>query len=184
MEKTIVLSEVRRRDRAVTDEEWLEAYLEGAEMGTLAFEAGNELHLQLNTFAYDRPARALYFHAARTGQIGTAMAHGPFCASFVTGESGRYLPATEAAKFSVEYQSVVVRGQLTLVQGEAARPPLSLLLEKYFPHLRQGVDYQTITAEELHRTAVYRLDVEAWSGKRKAEAADFPGAFRYAERQR
>jgi hypothetical protein len=30
-------------------------------------------------------------------------------------------------------------------------------------------------------TAVFRLDIEEWSGKRKAVSAEFPGAFLWGE---
>jgi len=55
------------------------------------------------------------------------------------------------------------------------------LLKKYAPHLAYGEDYRAITPEELKRTAVYRVDIEAWSGKKKEVAPDFPGAFFYAD---
>jgi nitroimidazol reductase NimA-like FMN-containing flavoprotein (pyridoxamine 5'-phosphate oxidase superfamily) len=41
------------------------------------------------------------------------------------------------------------------------------LLDKYFPDLKPGVDYRPITPEELDETAVFAVDIEAWSGKRK-----------------
>ena len=31
--------------------------------------------------------------------------------------------------------------------------------------------------------AVYRIDIEAWSGKKKEVAPDFPGAYRYEDHQ-
>ncbi len=52
-----------------------------------------------------------------------------------------------------------------------------MLLDKYAPHLTPGVDYRPTTDGELKRTAVYRIDVETWSGKQKEVTEDFPGAF-------
>jgi nitroimidazol reductase NimA-like FMN-containing flavoprotein (pyridoxamine 5'-phosphate oxidase superfamily) len=60
--------------------------------------------------------------------------------------------------------------------GEAARG-LRLLLERCAPHLRYGEDYRAVTEDELKRTAVYRVDIEAWSGKQKEAPEDFPGAY-------
>ena len=40
--------------------------------------------------------------------------------------------------------------------------------------------YRPSTDEELRRTAVYRIDIETWSGKQKEVAEDFPGAFTLA----
>ena len=33
--------------------------------------------------------------------------------------------------------------------------------------------------EEMKRTATYRIDIEAWSGKQKEESPDFPGAYEF-----
>jgi nitroimidazol reductase NimA-like FMN-containing flavoprotein (pyridoxamine 5'-phosphate oxidase superfamily) len=95
---------------------------------------------------------------------------------------GRLLPAARAKEFSVEYAGVVVFGRCEIVADEAeARHGLQLLLDKYFPHLRPGPDYRPITAEELAVTTVYRVRIDAWSGKQKVAPDDFPGAFHYGE---
>jgi uncharacterized protein len=74
----------------------------------------------------------------------------------------------------------VVFGQAALVEDEAeAYYGLQLLLDKYFPHLHPGEDYQAIQPAELARTSVFRIRIEAWSGKQKQAPADFPGAFWY-----
>jgi hypothetical protein len=90
------------------------------------------------------------------------------------------LPADEALEFSVEYAGVTVFGLACIVDDPVeAEYGLQALLDKYAPHLRPGRDYRPITPEELARTSVYRIDIEAWSGKRGRAAEDFPGAFRY-----
>ena len=93
---------------------------------------------------------------------------------------GRLLPADEALEFSVEYEGVTVFGRACIVgDPKEAEHGLQLLLDKYAPHLRPGRDYRPITAAELKRTAVYRVDITEWVGKKKAVGADFPGAFFY-----
>ena len=37
----------------------------------------------------------------------------------------------------------------------------------------------TITEQELSRTAVYRIDIDHWTGKKEEVAAGFPGAFMF-----
>ena len=56
---------------------------------------------------------------------------------------------------------------------------LQMLLDRYFPQYRPERDYRPIQREELARTAVYRIEIQSWSGKRKQVADDFPGAFTY-----
>jgi nitroimidazol reductase NimA-like FMN-containing flavoprotein (pyridoxamine 5'-phosphate oxidase superfamily) len=91
---------------------------------------------------------------------------------------GRLLPADKAMGFGVEYAGVVAFGRAAIVTDVAeAKRGLQLLLNKYFPHLRPGEDYTRATDDELKVTAVYRIEIESWSGKEARADADFPGAF-------
>jgi nitroimidazol reductase NimA-like FMN-containing flavoprotein (pyridoxamine 5'-phosphate oxidase superfamily) len=75
---------------------------------------------------------------------------------------------------------VTVFGHAQILEdSNEARRALQQLLDKYFTHLQPGRDYRTITDDELARTTVYRIDIDDWSGKRKAVGEDFPGAFWY-----
>jgi nitroimidazol reductase NimA-like FMN-containing flavoprotein (pyridoxamine 5'-phosphate oxidase superfamily) len=95
---------------------------------------------------------------------------------------GRLLPADEALEVGIEYAGVVVFGRVTIVDDQAeATHGLQLLLDKYFPHLKSGTDYKPIDPDALKITAVFRIDIESWSGKEKRVADDFPGAFYYGE---
>jgi len=95
---------------------------------------------------------------------------------------GRLLPATTAMEFGVEYESVVVFGQVIILENPVeARHALQRLLDKYFPHLRPGVDYRPIIEEELNITSVYRLDIDGWSGKVDKAEPEFPGAFFFGQ---
>jgi len=71
-------------------------------------------------------------------------------------------------EFSNEFASVVVFGQARLVEDEdEKRRALQALLDKYFPDLQPGRDYRPMTEAELNATAVYAIEIEAWSGKQK-----------------
>jgi hypothetical protein len=118
-------------------------------------------------------------HTARVGRTaGNLASETKIC--FTVFEMGRLLPADEALEFSVEYSGVTVFGTaVTITDPVEAKHGLQLLLDKYAPHLRPDEHYRGITPEELKRTAVYRLNIHEWSGKKKEVAADFPGAFFY-----
>ncbi|MCL5996780.1 MAG: pyridoxamine 5'-phosphate oxidase family protein [Chloroflexi bacterium] len=174
------LTDVRRKDRQVSGEKWISAMLRECATATLATVAGEQPFSHVNLFAFDEEAHAIYVHTARTGRTRSNIeADGRVC--FSVHEMGRLLPADTALEMSVEYASVIVYGRAYVVTDPVeARHGLQLLLDKYFVHLRSGQHYRPITDEELARTAVYRIDIEQWSGKRKQVAADFPGAFTYA----
>ena len=179
--KAIPFSPVKRKDRSVEDEAWIRALLRRAAVGTLATVSDGQPFLNTNLFIFDETQDVIYMHTARTGRTRTNI-DGDEHVCFSVSEIGRLLPADTSLDMSVEYASVVVHGCAQVVADETeAKRALQLLLEKYFAHLEYGKDYRAIQPEELARTAVYRIEIEEWSGKRKQVADDFPGAFRYGE---
>lgn len=169
---------VRRADRAIKDEAWIESFLLRAPVGVLATVHEGQPFLNSNLFIYAPQRRAIYMHTARVGRTRANIEQAEkVCFSIF--EMGRLLPAATALEFSVEYAGVVVFGEAALIGGEEAREALQWLLDKYAPHLRPERDYRPVTDEELDRTAVYRIAITGWSGKQKAVSADFPGAFTY-----
>lgn len=170
----------RRRDRARGDD-WVRAFLARAVWGTLAVPSTEgPPHVNTNLFVLAEDPERLYLHTARVGALADLVAAAGergVPASFTAAAFGRLLPADTALAFSIEYAAVVVRGRLRMVSDDAeAVDALHLLLRRYAPHLERGRDYAAVTPQELKRTAVYRLDVEEWSGKQKA-AGEHAGAF-------
>jgi len=147
--------------------------------GVLALSTGDQPFTNTNLFAYDEATNAIYFHTAAQGRTSeTIKVNDRAC--FTTSEMERLLPADEASEFSVEYASVMVFGRVKLLTEDDQRIyGLQLLMDKYFPHLRPGVDYPWIDAEGMQGTAVYKFVIESWSGKQKQASPDFPGAFYY-----
>jgi hypothetical protein len=161
-----LINRVRRRDRAVEDDDWIRAFLRDARYGVVATESDGQPFINPLLFVYDEETNALYFHTGRAGRIfANIAANARVC--FNTCRMGDLIADTEACRFDVAYDSVIVFGKATvLAHAEQATRALRLLLAKYFPDLRYGEDYAPIAPEQLARTAVYRLEIEAWSGKR------------------
>lgn len=172
---------MRRRDRTM-DDHWIRSFLSEAPFGVLAAVADGRPLATPRTFVFDEAAHAVYVHGAVEGQTPrTIEANG--CVCFVASEMGRLLPAKDAAEFSTEFASVVVNGRAIIVSDPAeAREALQKLLDKYFPHLRPGKDYNRISEANLEHTTVYRIEIEHWSGKQNKKAEDFPGAFPFRKR--
>lgn len=175
------LSRITRHDRAINDEGWIIDFLNKAGMAVLATAVADQPFASTLLFALDSQHRAIYIHTARRGRVWENIQRSPRVC-LTTARMGRLLPADTALNFSVEYESVVVFGTAHLVDEPAeAEYGLQLLLDKYFPHLRPGQDYRPITTGEREGTALYRVDVEEWSAKRKSVPDDFPGAFRWEQ---
>ena len=173
---------IRRRDRAA-DDAWIVAFLAHAPIGVLALPTVDRQppHVNSNLFVYDADEHALLFHTSRVGAMREVVTGGaPLQASFHAYTMGRLLPDVRALEFSVEYESVTAQGPVTVMdEPQAAEAALQRIMDKYAPHLQPHEDYETATAADLKRTSVYRLQIERWSGKCKAVAEDFPGAYLY-----
>jgi uncharacterized protein len=170
---------VRRKDRAVEDDAWIVHFLMRAPMAQLATVHDGQPFINSNLFAYDEAAHAVYMHTAPVGRTRSNVeADERACLSL--SEMGRLLPSHEALTMSVEYEGVAIFGRARVLSDDLEREHgLRMILDKYFPHLAYGDDYRAITHDELARTTVYRIDIDAWSGKRKRVDDDFAGAFRY-----
>lgn len=158
---------VRRRDRAVEDDEWIREFLERSPYGVVATERDHQPFMNPVVYAYDADTHSIYFHTSRHGQIFANIEQNSrvcFCAS----EVGEFVPATSASGLGVEYQSVVVFGRACVIDDDAeAERALRMLIEKHFSGPRFGAECMPISTETVRQTAVYRFQVESWSGKRR-----------------
>jgi nitroimidazol reductase NimA-like FMN-containing flavoprotein (pyridoxamine 5'-phosphate oxidase superfamily) len=133
----------RRKDRAVTNEVWMKQLLRSAKTGVLAIVDGDIPYQNPNLFVYDETEHAVYLH--RMGPI---------------------LPAARAFGFSAEYDSLIVTGGISQVQGEGQKTEiLRAFMHKYAPELEYDVDYEGVRPKDLPLTAVNQLKVDAWMGK-------------------
>jgi nitroimidazol reductase NimA-like FMN-containing flavoprotein (pyridoxamine 5'-phosphate oxidase superfamily) len=123
-------------------------------------------------------------HSARAGRTASNV-EGDEAICFTVTEMGRLLPAPRAFNMSVEYNGVVVFGRARIIDGEPGkRAALDLLVRKYFPHLNPESDYALPDQNELNLTAVYRIQIDEWSGKRKKVEDEYPNAFLHGDHGR
>jgi nitroimidazol reductase NimA-like FMN-containing flavoprotein (pyridoxamine 5'-phosphate oxidase superfamily) len=159
------LTAIRREDRAITDDAEIAELLRQADVCRIATSVNDQPFISANTFWYD--GERILFHTATEGRTLTNIRQNPRVCLEVDWH-GRWLPAKTAMAFSVEFTGVVVFGQARLLEDDAEKErALQGLLDKYFPDLKPGADYRPITPEELELTAVFAVDIDAWSAKRK-----------------
>jgi nitroimidazol reductase NimA-like FMN-containing flavoprotein (pyridoxamine 5'-phosphate oxidase superfamily) len=146
---------IRRKDRAVADEAWIEAFLQRAPFGVLATARQDQPFMHGILFAYDPLRRVIFIHSAAEGRtIENVRANPKIC--FTVAEMGRLLPHPRASGFSVEYGSVVIYGAARLLdEPEEMLYGLGKIMEKYAPHLQAGKDYPPMSAADLKGVAVY-----------------------------
>src|SRR5581483_11464178 len=112
---------VRRRDRSLSDDVWIDRYLSIAPAGHLAICWEGEPLLHSNIFWFDGGGR-IYFHTAAVGKLRAVVeASGPARGCFSVTELGRLLPADTPLNFSTEYASVQAYGTLRLETDPGAK---------------------------------------------------------------
>ena len=170
---------IRYQGKAIDDSTWIPEFLADQETGVLGLIDDDTPHLVTQLFVYDPVEGSIFLHGARAGRAYDLVENGDQPrASFTTSEKGRYIPADEPVNFTVEYSSVIAYGSIGLLTGrEEKRSVLEQFMEKFAPQLTAGEDYEQISEESIDRTAVYRLDVESWSGKEGWKDADHPDAY-------
>ncbi|MCK4725868.1 MAG: pyridoxamine 5'-phosphate oxidase family protein [Anaerolineales bacterium] len=158
--------EKMHRAEYACDDNWIRSFLAQAVTGHVATRWDEQPFITPVLFWYDTQSHEIYFHTNVTGRLqANCQRHPEVC--FETFRAGELLPADIALEFSIQYESVVVFGEIRQIdQPDQMRAALYGLIEKYFPAMQPGVDYQPITDPELKRTAVFAIAVESWSGKR------------------
>ena len=163
------LTKIRRQDRAVTDDAWIADFLGKADYGVFATCKDGQPFTVARNFGYDAENHFIYFHGARKGRTFENVGEG-IPVNLNVSEMGKLSVGKRAIDFGVNYKGVVVFGHLALVKDvQEAKHGLQLLMDKHFPELQPGVDYEAASDDDVKATAVFRVDIEAWSGKEKKD---------------
>ena len=160
------------------DDAWVRAFLRDAQVAHIATQWDDQPFVTPTTFWFDEANHRILFHSNLAGRVRVnAERHPKVCLE--VSEMGRLLPSNVALEFSLQYRSVMVFGAVRILESDdEKREALTGLLEKYFPKMKAGREYRPITEEELKRTSVYAIKIEAWSGKENwNERADQSGEW-------
>jgi len=149
---------MRRKDKAMQDGAII-GLLENGEYGVLSTVDGNEqpYGVPLN---YVLMNNCIYFHCALEGHKLDNLTANPKVSFCVVGRT-KVLPA----EFSTEFESVIVFGRASLIEGEERYQALNALIEKYSPEfVSEGSAY----IEKFDsQTNLVRLEIQHMTGKAK-----------------
>ncbi len=155
--------QVRRQDRLLAETEALEL-LTGGEYGILSLieqrtEGLAGYGIPLN-YVWDNE-NYIYIHCAPEGHKLECIAVHPEVSFTVVGRTN-----VISAKFTTDYESIVVRGQAERsLSAEERMLALKLFIKKYSPNnLEIGLKY---AEKSFHRTEIVRIAIISISGKTK-----------------
>lgn len=181
------LTQVRRKDRVLADEEWMDRMLAISALGHLAITVDGQPLVHSNYFWFD--GKRIYWHTAQVGKLRALLEQGAARACFTVAEFGRVLPAGTPFDFSTEYASVILYGTVHVVDDAVEKKyALEGVMAKYAPHLVAGVDYEPMPDSDIAITSVYRFEIETRVGKHNVKPTEYPaypypyGSFIDAER--
>jgi nitroimidazol reductase NimA-like FMN-containing flavoprotein (pyridoxamine 5'-phosphate oxidase superfamily) len=150
------MKELRRKDRAITQEEAM-ALLNGAEYGVLSTVSanGNPYGVPLNYCVIDRD---IYFHCAVEGRKIDNINQNK-SVSFCAIGNTEILPD----QFGTKYESVIVSGDIEEVFDDIKQMALEGLLHKYSADFfEKGLEYIASLGE---KTKVFKITINKLSGK-------------------
>jgi hypothetical protein len=151
---------LRRQERKLNDNEALEI-LRNGEYGVLSMcTPGNYGYgVPLN---YTMHGKAIYFHCAMEGSKLDCLRANNKVSFCVVGHTG-LLPA----QFSTLYESAIVFGTTSEIDGEEKRNALVHLIEKYSSdYMQEGLEY---IERAFERTNMIKLSIESFCGKGRKE---------------
>ena len=150
------MNELRRKDRAITQEE-ATTLLNSGEYGILSTisESGEPYGIPLSYCIIDN---SIYFHCAVEGKKLEHFKHNNSVSFCVVGNT-EILPD----KFSTKYESVIASGKIEEVFDDEKQIGLEGLLHKYSPNfLDEGIIYVKRATE---KTKVFRINITSLTGK-------------------
>ncbi len=150
------MNELRRKDRAITNEEAI-TILNKGEYGILSTvsDNGEPYGIPLSYCVIDN---SIYFHCAVEGKKLEHFKNNKSVSFCVVG-STEILPN----KFSTKYESVIISGNIEEVFDDEKQVGLEGLLHKYSPEfLEKGIIYIESATE---KTKVFRINITNLTGK-------------------
>ena len=153
---------MRRRDREITNLEEIGAIMGECLNATIAFGGDGPYAVPMSFGFEEKDGRfTLYLHGAQEGEKWTR-ARQDSRAAFAMFRTMGAITGDTACAHSVAYESVCGSGTLHELAGEDRLRGLAVLMEHVAPGRALPIDPRAAEA-----TAVWRLDVEHISGKRR-----------------
>jgi hypothetical protein len=147
---------MRRQDRQITQQESIEILQKG-EYGILSMcTPTNEGYgVPLNYVFY---GNKIYFHCAKEGSKLDYLRNNPKVSFCVVGET-KVMPS----QFGTLYESVIVSGYTSEVEGTEKNEALKQLIEKYSGNfIKEGKEY---IEKLIEKVTVIKLTIESLNGK-------------------
>jgi nitroimidazol reductase NimA-like FMN-containing flavoprotein (pyridoxamine 5'-phosphate oxidase superfamily) len=154
---------MRRKDREITDRTEIDALLGGTKVCRVAFAVAGEPYVVPLSHGYDPEANAIFFHTARAGKKIECIEANPRVCFEVEGRVEVKEGDERACSWGIRYESVIGFGTIAelVSPGEKDRALACLADQQAGRSMKWTTDEKAASG-----TRVWRLDIEAMTGKR------------------
>lgn len=155
---------MRRSDREIKEYADIVSVIKSCDVCRLALNDEEYPYIIPLNFGFDdkNAAPALYFHSANEGTK-LNLIRKDCRASFEMDCGHRLVPDYDAKMCTMEFESVIGYGKITILSDDEKKEALKILMKQYHH------DEFPINDKVLPMTTVFRLDIENMTGKRRVK---------------
>jgi nitroimidazol reductase NimA-like FMN-containing flavoprotein (pyridoxamine 5'-phosphate oxidase superfamily) len=167
---------VRRKDRQEKDPAFLRSVLTEAIDCSIAIEKVGYPLIHVAFFLFDEARNEIIFHFSKHGHASEEITNGKrVCVSVY--KHGQLYTADKAVDFGCEYQSLIIYGNIQIVEDEAERlRDMTVFFDRFFNHIDKST-YKGFTEQEAKPITVARIKIVDWFGKEHRVPENATGSF-------
>nr|MDO8112965.1 pyridoxamine 5'-phosphate oxidase family protein [Candidatus Sigynarchaeota archaeon] len=156
-----MIHKIRRSERAITNQDEINAIIKSEKFMTIAMCASNEPYLVTLNYGYDSIERCFYFHCAVEGKKLDILRQNPVVWGQIIQDRGYIVGDCSHAYSSVEFH-----GKVSLLNGVLEKKnALSFMIDRLEPD-PERVKETFVINKDLGKVLAGRIDVDAFSGKK------------------
>lgn len=158
------VNKIRRTDRQETDGAFLQMLLTNSMSCSIAVETGDYPLIHVAFFTYDKENHQIIFHFSKHGFGGTQLVNGKK-ATVSLYKFGKLYTAEKAVDFGCEYQSLIIYGNIQIIEKEREKmDAMKEFFNKFFHHISPS-EYNAFTVAETKPIHVAKIKIDKWFGK-------------------
>ncbi|MGD0803030.1 MAG: pyridoxamine 5'-phosphate oxidase family protein [Candidatus Bathyarchaeia archaeon] len=158
------MHQMRRKDKAITNEIEVKAILREAKYVTIAMSLHEEPYLATLSHGYDEEKNRIYFHSAREGKKVDILKTNPRVWGQVMIDNGYQQGSCDHL-----YKTAQFHGRVTFVEDKEEKAYALRLMIRHLDKDPDKIIEEQITPHSTERILIGRIDIDYFSGK-KAES--------------
>jgi len=152
---------IRRKERAITDEDEMKDILKSTEYITIAMCKANKPYLATLSHGYDPEQNAIFFHCANEGKKIDYLKSN----DMVWGQATKDMGYVQG-KCSHKYASTQFKGKITFLKSLNQKKQALITMIQQLDENPELVIERDLTKKSIQNVTVGRIDIEYLSGKR------------------